>query len=950
MPDQQDLHDIYDGIRDIILVLDRNELRILHANRAAQAITGYTEAELTTLTLLHLYPELEHEQSGDLIALLTANKEARWAATLFSSDGTPVPTEIRIAPGKWHQVPCVICVARDITGQLAAELELRKNEALYRSLVEAMPDLLFRIRRDGTYLDFKVSEGLGLPIPKPEDIVGKKVKDVVPEHVARLAMPAIERVLQTQKMEMIEYEIEEQNGIHYYEARFVASMDDEVVAVVRDITGRQRTEEALRESEATARVLLNAPMDSALLVDRQWIILDINQATARGFGRTVDQMVGTSILDYLPPDVQRTQKAHAERVFRTGEVVNYEDERAGIHFAHTIYPLFDSKGTVTRLALYARDITNHKRTEEALRRQRSVLEGVAQATSRLLANHDYAAAIREALAILGEATGVDRIFILENHTHSPTGEIVTSYRFEWTNGVIHSEIENPLPQSLALNAAGPADYYLRLAAGEAISAAEDGWQQLLESGLDTSILPNICSLLIVPIFANGRFWGSIGFDGRHTKREWTEDESSVIRLLAASIGAAIERQQTEDKLRAEREISDTLREIGMALTSTLDLNEVLGRLLVQTKRVVSYDGANAMLLENGTARVVQSVGYAAFGMSPKDVIGTSFSVDQTPLMRKMIRTGLPDFCLDVQTNPDWVKSSKTEWVNSWLGVPIIARGEVVGFFSFDSAQKAAYGPKHVKLIMPIARQAAIAVENATLFASVRELERIKSEMIRLASHDLRGPLTRLQTFGGRLEDQLDTLLAPEQRSDLTIIREAVDDMERMISDILSLERIEARFREAQPISWHELIEQSLQTLRVDLEAKHHTLAVEHAVTLPVMRGDPVQLGHAIFNLIQNAIKYTPPGGRIAVRVYQKNYGGKPKIALEVQDNGVGIPLAQQEKLFEPFYRVQQPATENISGKGLGLSVVRAAVEYHKGQVYVDSAPGEGSLFGFWVPV
>jgi signal transduction histidine kinase len=319
-------------------------------------------------------------------------------------------------------------------------------------------------------------------------------------------------------------------------------------------------------------------------------------------------------------------------------------------------------------------------------------------------------------------------------------------------------------------------------------------------------------------------------------------------------------------------------------------------------------------------------------------------------MRKMIRTGMPAFCLDVQASPDWVKLPNTAWVNSWLGMPIIARGEVVGFLSFDSAQKNAYGSEHIELLMPIARQAAIAVENATLFASLRELERIKSEMIRVASHDLRGPLTRLQIFGGRLADQLDSLLAPDQRSELATVREAADDMERMISDILSLERIEARFREAQPISWRELIEQNLQTLRVDLGAKRHTLSVEYALTLPVMRGDPVQLGHAIFNLIQNAIKYTPPGGQIAVRVYQKTYGGRPKIAFEVQDNGVGVPLAQQEKLFQPFYRVQQAGTEDIPGEGLGLSVVRAAVEYHKGRVYVDSAPGEGSLFGFWVPV
>jgi PAS domain S-box-containing protein len=950
MLDPQSLQEIYDAIQDVLLVFDHRELRILYANRAAQTITGYTEAELTELTFPHLFPEFSREDMRDLLVPQEVNQDARYATTLLSREGMRVSTEIRITSGQINRFPYSVCVARDTTGLLATELELSRSETLYHSLVAAMPDLLFRIRRDGTYLDFNVPESLGLPTPKREDIVGKKVEEVVPEHVTRLAMPAIERVLQTGKTETIEYEIEETNGTHHYEARFVVSVEDEVVAVVRDITKRKRAEEALRESEATARALLNAPVDSAMLVDRNWTVLDINHAAARELGRTVDAMIGASILDYLPPGVRQSYQTHAEQVFLTGRPVNYEDSCGGIDITHTIYPLFDTKGKVTRLALYGRDITRQKETEAVLRKERAILEGVAQATIRLLANHHGAAAIQEALGILGETTHVDRVFIFENHAHPLTGEMATSIRFEWTSGRVKRESENPFLQNLSWKEASLADVYSRLAGGEVIQNAEDLRQRILKLGPEISVWFNISSRLIVPIFANGQFWGFIGFDSQDTKRTWTEEEISVVRLLSASIGAAIERQQTEDNLRAEREFSDTLREIGMALTSTLDLDEVLGRLLVQAKRVMSYDGANAGLLDKGTACIVQAVGYDTVGLSPKDFIGKTFPADTTPLMHKLIRTGVPDICLDVQTNPDWIKSPETAWINSWLGVPIIARGKMVGFFSFDSAQKGAYGPEHIKLIMPIAWQAAIAVENATLFANVRELERTKSEMIRIASHDLRGPLTRLRMFTQRLTDQLGDRLAEDQPHDLAMIHEAADEMERMISDILSLEQIEARFREAQPISWNELIEQSLNALRLDLEAKHHRLTVDCDPALPEVRGDPVQLGHAIFNLIQNAIKYTPPGGKIAVHVFHRSYGGKPKVAFEVKDSGVGIPLEQQERLFEPFYRVEQPGTENISGRGLGLSVVRAAVDYHRGRVYIDSAPGEGSLFGFWIPV
>ena len=175
-------------------------------------------------------------------------------------------------------------------------------------------------------------------------------------------------------------------------------------------------------------------------------------------------------------------------------------------------------------------------------------------------------------------------------------------------------------------------------------------------------------------------------------------------------------------------------------------------------------------------------------------------------------------------------------------------------------------------------------------------------------------------------------------------------MESMINDILTLERIEARYREAEPIVWCDLIQHAIETLRVELDSKRHMLEVECAPDLPSMRGDAVQLGRALFNLMHNAVKYTPPGGRIKVRAYPKNYRGKITVAVEVEDNGIGVSADQQTRLFESFYRAHQNSAELIPGAGLGLSVVKAAVEYHKGRVYFDSAPDKGSLFGFWVPI
>jgi signal transduction histidine kinase len=184
----------------------------------------------------------------------------------------------------------------------------------------------------------------------------------------------------------------------------------------------------------------------------------------------------------------------------------------------------------------------------------------------------------------------------------------------------------------------------------------------------------------------------------------------------------------------------------------------------------------------------------------------------------------------------------------------------------------------------------------------------------------------------------------------TILEEAAHEMEQIIVNILSLERIEAQHQAAKSVEWSELVAASVANTQVELEAKQHHLSVECEPDLPVTRGDSIQIQRAMSNLISNAIKYTPSGGHIQIWVGRRSYGGRPTIAFEVTDDGIGIPPEMQEKLFEPFYRAEQNGTQDIPGLGLGLSIVRAAIKYHKGNVYFDSVPGEGSTFGFWVPV
>ncbi len=175
---------------------------------------------------------------------------------------------------------------------------------------------------------------------------------------------------------------------------------DDIAFAMRNIEQeeeRKRVEESLRESEETARALLNAPTESAMLITDEGSILATNEVAAKRLGRSADELIGTFIYDFLSPALAESRKARVDEVIRSGESVCFEDEHEGMVLDHCVYPVFDAQGKVERLAIFARDITERKRAEEALRKAHDELElRVKERTAELLkANEGLKREIRE---------------------------------------------------------------------------------------------------------------------------------------------------------------------------------------------------------------------------------------------------------------------------------------------------------------------------------------------------------------------------------------------------------------------------------------------------------------------------------------------------------------------------------------------------------------------------
>jgi two-component system phosphate regulon sensor histidine kinase PhoR len=226
---------------------------------------------------------------------------------------------------------------------------------------------------------------------------------------------------------------------------------------------------------------------------------------------------------------------------------------------------------------------------------------------------------------------------------------------------------------------------------------------------------------------------------------------------------------------------------------------------------------------------------------------------------------------------------------------------------------------------------------------LRRLERVRRDFVANVSHEFKTPLTAIQGFaetllGGALDDKAN------RKRFVEIIREHAQRLARLTDDLLKLSRIEAGRLdlESRPVSVAGLVNGCVETARLKAESRGLRLAVELPEGLPPVRGDAVQLDEVLLNLIDNALQYTPSGGRIDVTAYSNGH----EVIFTVADTGIGIPESDLERIFERFYRVDAARSREAGGTGLGLSIARHIVDAHGGRIWVESAVGQGSRFRF----
>jgi PAS domain S-box-containing protein len=390
-----------------------------------------------------------------------------------------------------------------------------------------------------------------------------------------------------------------------------------------------------------------------------------------------------------------------------------------------------------------------------------------------------------------------------------------------------------------------------------------------------------------------------------------DDNGTIIGAsgIARDIG---ERKRMEAAEREQTVLAEALRDSATALNSTLNLSEVLDRILANVSRVVPHDAAEIMLNEAGTARVVRTRGYDERGLTEM-MMALRLSVNDTPTLRQMIETMRPVVIPDTRTYPGWVNLIEEEWLHSYAGVPILFQGEIVGFINLVSAKAGFFTLAHAERLQAFAEQAAIALHNAQMYEQAHELAAVR-ERERLA-RDLHDAVSQILFSSSIIAEALTRLWKR--------------DPERLGSYLMQLNRLNrgalAEMRnlliELRPTKLLEVEIDDLLTQLVEAVMGRSRIAVSLAMEgLPSL---PPDVRIAFYRIAQEALNNVIKHAQATqISVYFGKQGGQTE--LHLKDNGTG---------FDP---------NQIPSTGMGLSIMHERARSVGASLRIISEAGNGT--------
>ncbi|MDX1953150.1 MAG: PAS domain S-box protein [Verrucomicrobiota bacterium] len=811
-----------------------------------------------------------------------------------------------------------------------ANIELRRahqERAIYVAIVDSSDDAIISKTLDGIVTTWnKAAEKIfGY---SAAEMVGQSITRIFPEDRLHEESYVLSQIRNGQKIEHFETVRRTRDG---------TLLDISVtISPVKDASGRiigaskiARNVTAQKAAARAAQLLASIvdSSDDAIISKRlDGIITSWNKAAEKIFGYTAEEMIGQSITRLFPMDRLQEEPQIISRIGQGHRVEHFETVRKtkdgrNIHVSLTISPVKDAEGRIIGASKIARDISRQKQAEESLRRNEEQLRTMADSIPLL--------------AWMAEANG--NVFWYNRRWYEYTGTT-----FEQMQGWGWQAVHDP----------------------RILPSVNERWNESLRTGTPFEMEFPLRG-------ADGEFrW----FLTRVSPMKDTEGQ--VIRWFGTNTNID-EARKARQELEEETRILELLNDTGSAIASELNLEKLLQQV---TDAGTKLSGAKfGAFFYNSVNEKGESYLLYTLSGAPREAFEKFGLPRNTPIFHPTFRgdgiVRLDDVTRDSRYGtmaPHHGMPKGHLPVRSYLAAPVISRsGEVIGGLFFGHPEPGVFTERSERLIVGIAAQAAVAIDNARLFETAQReiahrrgvelaLQKTKEELEdrvqeRTASlretteqletfcysvaHDLRSPLRTQQSFAQALLDSHDKQLDAEGREYATRILRSAQRLDRLVNDLLTYSRLSRTELKFENVPLEKVVADVMRFLADEIQrsAGEITIGTLHSV----VAFEPT-LNLIITNLITNALKFVKPGESPKIHICSEKRDNK--VRLWIEDNGIGIRPEGLNKIFGVFQRLHP--VNKYPGTGIGLAIVQKGAERMGGKAGVESESGKGSRF--WV--
>jgi signal transduction histidine kinase len=452
-----------------------------------------------------------------------------------------------------------------------------------------------------------------------------------------------------------------------------------------------------------------------------------------------------------------------------------------------------------------------------------------------------------------------------------------------------------------------------------------------------------------PIGLGGQLAGVLALDQVGAPRAWTSQDVRLLEGVAHELRTALEAAQLLVARQRENERMMALHRASALIAAETDPGDVVREVLEAASTLLGRGSASLYRWDEhaGVLRLAETARAERAAMAAPQLLREGEGVSGQAFL-----TQRPVIVNDYARWEHAVTATREAGQTAALSVPLARAGQRLGALTVRSMSAVTrFDDDDARLLGLFGDQAVAALTTAELVAqqrrAVEQLEQLnsaKSDFVSIVSHEFRTPLTGIQGFSELMRDE--DLTVAEMKEYAGDINKDAQRLNRMITEMLDLDRMESGrmtlHRELTDLN--AIVSEAAGRLAPN--SPRHPIQLKLDPELPLVEIDKDKVNQVLLNLLSNAVKYSPGGGPITVTTRVEGQ----LVHVFVRDSGLGIPADSLEKVFERFSRLESGATRYIQGTGLGLPISRQIIEMHGGKAWVESTPGEGSVFQFTLPV